>query len=52
MDAPLTSMVKLAFTWKDQGRDKETIVLIKKYMQFRERVMGPDHLKTEQATIY
>lgn len=45
----LSSMSNLAFTWKDQDRNKETIILMIECVQLRERVLGPDHPFTSSS---
>lgn len=40
----LSRMNNLAFTWKDQDRDKEAIILMTECVRLRECVLGLDHL--------
>ncbi|KAK3684336.1 hypothetical protein B0T22DRAFT_470114, partial [Podospora appendiculata] len=42
----LTSMNNLAFTWKDQGRHSDAIVLMEECSQARQRVLGTGHPDT------
>ena len=39
----VTRMANLALIWKGQGQEKEAIALMKKCVQLRERVLGPEH---------
>jgi hypothetical protein len=47
----LSNMSNLAFIWKDQGRDKEAIILLTERVQLRERVLGPDHPFTSSRAV-
>jgi hypothetical protein len=46
----LTSMVNLAFTWKEQGRDEEAIRLMEDCVSSRTRVLGVHHHLTVAST--
>ncbi|PYH50180.1 purine and uridine phosphorylase [Aspergillus niger CBS 101883] len=42
----LTSMSNLAFTWKGQGKIKNSLALIKHCAELRRNLLGPDHPDT------
>ncbi|KAH7146807.1 hypothetical protein B0J13DRAFT_552726 [Dactylonectria estremocensis] len=39
----LTSMANLAITWKDQGRFRDALALMRNCVALREQVLGIDH---------
>ncbi|KAH7396274.1 hypothetical protein BKA66DRAFT_454797 [Pyrenochaeta sp. MPI-SDFR-AT-0127] len=45
----LSSMNSLAYTLHSQSRTDEAISLMEKVLQLRQRILGPDHPRTEES---
>jgi cytochrome c-type biogenesis protein CcmH/NrfG len=42
----LTNMVILAFTWQEEGRVAEAVMLLEEYVQLRTLISGANHSNT------